>query len=202
MLDSLLTVALALLLGSVPTAYLFGRWLGGIDIRGQGSRNPGALNTYRQIGKRAGAAVLLIDAGKGALAVFIGQRLGAPDAALYVAAIMAILGHNFSPFLRFRGGKGAATALGISAIMLWQITAITVGVGAVLFILTRHAVWSLTGVFVLLNALTIATLQPVGQIAVCLAISAIVGGTHFYRQREQLLSALSQGRWRRFMSIE
>jgi glycerol-3-phosphate acyltransferase PlsY len=201
-LDSFATIAIALALGSVPTAYLLGRWLGGVDIRGQGSRNPGALNAYRQLGKPAGAAVLLVDAGKGALAIYVGRTLEAPDAALYGAAVVATVGHNFSPFLRFRGGKGAATALGISAIMLWQITAVTVAVGAVLFGLTRHPVWSLTGVFVLLNALTIATSQPAGQIAVCLAISAVVAGTHFYRQRDQLLPALRQGRWRRFMSIE
>ncbi len=113
-MDSFLTVAIALALGSLPTAYLLGRWLGGVDIRGQGSRNPGALNAYRQLGKAAGAAVLIVDAGKGALAIYIGRTLGAPDAALYGAAVVATAGHNFSPFLRFRGGKGAATALGIS----------------------------------------------------------------------------------------
>jgi glycerol-3-phosphate acyltransferase PlsY len=201
-LDSFATIAIALALGSVPTAYLLGRWLGGIDIRGRGNRNPGALNAYRQIGKVAGAAVLLVDAGKGALSIYIGQTLGAPDAAVYGAGVMAIVGHNFSPFLRFRGGKGAATALGISAIMLWQVTALSVAAGALLLSLTRHPVWSLTGVFVLLNALTIATSQPAGQIAVCLAISALVAGTHLYRQSDELLPALRQGRWRRFMSTE
>ena len=74
--------------------------------------------------------------------------------------------------------------------------------GALLFSLTRHPAWSLTGVFVLLNTLTIATSQPAGQIAVCLTISAVVAGTHSYRQRDQLIPALRQGRWRRFMSID
>lgn len=201
-MQAAITVALAYLMGAFPTAYLLGRFLTGLDIRSIGSRNPGALNAYRQLGKGVGLLVLIADAGKGALAIFVGQRLGAPDVALYAAALAVTLGHNFSPFLRFRGGKGAAVVLGISAIMLWQITAITAVVGAVLFAFTRHVVWSMTGVFLLLNALTIGTAQPVGLISLCIALSFIVGGTHILRQYPQLLLALRQRQWRRFMSIE
>ena len=142
-----ITIALAYLMGAFPTAFLLGRRLKGVDIRHHGSRNPGALNAYRQLGRKAGLLVLVVDTGKGALAIFLGQRLGAPDTALYLAAVAATVGHNFSPVLRFRGGKGAATVLGISALMLWQITAVTVAFGVVLFALTRRAVWALTGVF-------------------------------------------------------
>ena len=153
-------MVLAFLVGAFPTAYLTGRLLGGDDIREVGSRNPGALNVYRRFGKWAGLLVLGVDTGKGAMVVFIGQRLGVPDIPLYTAALGATLGHNFSPFLRFKGGKGAATVLGISAIMLWHITAISAGFGLLMVAATRHVVWSITGVFVLLNALTIGTSQP------------------------------------------
>ena len=174
----------------------------GIDVRQSGSGNPGALNAYRRVGKLAGLIVLLIDAGKGAVAILIGQRLGAPDFALYVAALTATLGHNFTPFLGFLGGKGGAVVLGVGAIMLWQITAISVGAGALMLALTRRAVWSRTGVFVLLNTLTIGTRQSPGQIGLCLGLSFVVGGTHFFRQHPELLPALRQGQWRRFMNIE
>ena len=87
-------------------------------------------------------------------AVFIAQRLGAPVLVVYGSAALATLGHNFAPFLGFRGCKGAATVLGISALTLWQLTAITVVFGGALYVSTRHAVWSMTGVFVLLNGLT------------------------------------------------
>ena len=200
--ESAITIVLAYLMGAFPTAYLLGRYLKGTDIRRSGSRNPGALNAYRQLGKAAGLLVLVMDTAKGALAIFIGQRLGAGEVALYVAALSAILGHNLSPFLGFRGGKGAATVLGISALMLWQITAVTVAVGGVLFALTRHAVWSLTGVFLLLNILTIATAQPLGVILLCLVLSSIVAGTHLFRQYPELVSAIRQRQWRRFMTIE
>ena len=201
-METPITIVIALVLGSVPTAYLFGRALKGIDVRRSGSRNVGALNTYRQLGKQAGLAVLLLDATKGAAAILIGQRLGAPDLALYAAAVAATLGHNFSPFLRFRGGKGAAVVLGISAIMLWEITAITVVAGAGLFAVTRHALWSMSGVLLLLNVLTIATNQPIGQIVLCLVLSFVVAGTHLMRQRPQILPALRRRRWRKIMTIE
>ncbi len=199
---SLVTVLTAFLLGAIPTAYLVGRLTAGVDVRSAGSGNPGALNTYRQLGKRAGIFVLLVDAGKGALAIILGQRLGVPDITLYVAAFVATIGHNFSPALRFRGGKGAAVVLGVSAVMLWQITAITVGVGAVIFGVTRHALWSMSIVLITLNGLTIGTGQVLGQIILCLVLSAVIGGTHLLRQYPQLLPALRDRRWRRVMSIE
>ena len=189
-------------MGSFPTAYLLVRWLEGLDIREHGSRNPGALNTYRRFGVWTGVLVLAVDAGKGALAILVGQLLEVPDGALYLAALLATLGHNFSPFLRFKGGKGAATVLGISAVMLWQITAVTVVFGVVLFALTRHAVWSIAGGFIMLNALTIGTLQPLGQIGLCLALSLVVAGTHLWRQHPQLVPAIRQRQWRRLSSIE
>ena len=201
-MEWLITVVVAYLLGALPTAYVLGRYVKRVDIRGLGTQNVGALNAYRQLGRRAGVIVLAIDSGKVAAAVLLGQALGAPDVALYFAALLATLGHNFSPFVGFRGGKGAATVLGISAVMLWQITAVTLGVGAVLFAVTRHPVWSMTGVFVLLNALTIGTSQPLGQILICLALSFIVAGTHFLRQYPQIVPAARQRDWRRFMTIE
>ena len=200
--ESAIVIAVAYLMGAFPTAYLVGRHLGRIDIHAVGSQNAGALNAYRQFGKVAGLAVLAMDTGKGASAIFLGQRLGVPGIALYVAALAATLGHNFSPFVGFRGGKGAATVLGISAIMLWQITAVTVAVGAVFFAVTRHAVWSVTAVFVLLNLLTIATAQPLGQIVICLVLSFLVAGTHLIRQYPQLGPLVGQRQWRKVMRVE
>ncbi len=193
---------LAFLLGSLPTAYLMGRWRRGIDIRGVGSGNPGATNIGREIGIVPGILVLAIDAVKGAVAILVGQWLGVSATALYFAALAAVVGHDFTPFTGFRGGKGAATVLGISMLMLWQITAISGAVGLLVLAATRHVVWAMTGVFIALNALTIATGQPVGQIILCIVLSLLVAGTHFGRQRAQLMPALASRDWRRFMSID
>jgi glycerol-3-phosphate acyltransferase PlsY len=202
MIETVFALVVAFALGSMPTAIIIGRMFGRRDIREAGSGNAGALNAYRQMGKRAGLFVLLVDSGKGAVAVLIAQRLGAPALAVYGSAVLATLGHNFSPFLGFKGGKGAATVLGISALMLWQLTAITVVFGGALYVSTRHAVWSMTGVFVLLNGLTIGTFQPMGQILLCLLLSFVVAGTHFWRQYPQVALVVRQRQWRKFMTIE
>ena len=199
---SVVAIAVAFVLGAIPTAYLLGRLAAGIDVRRAGSGNPGALNAYRQLGKGAGLLVLLVDAGKGALAVVVGQRLGVPDIALYVAAFAATIGHNFSPALRFRGGKGGAVVLGISAVMLWQITAIAAGAGAVFFLATRHAIWSVAIVLLTLNGLTIGTGQGLGQIVLCLSLSSLLVGTHAVRRYPELVPALRARRWRHVMTIE
>ncbi len=86
--------------------------------------------------------------------------------------------------------------------MLLGITAITVAFGAIVYGVTRHAVWSMTGTFVLLNVLTIATLQPLAQILLCLMLSSLVAGTHVWQQYPQVSLAVRERRWRKFMTIE
>ena len=201
-IDSAGVVILGFLLGSFPTAYLVGRWRQGIDIRGVGSHNPGATNIGREVGIAAGIFVLGVDAAKGAIAIVVGQQIGVPTTVLYFTSLAAVIGHNFSPFLGFKGGKGAATVLGISMLMLWQITVISGAIGLLILAATRHAVWAMTAIFLALNALTIATGQPIGQIVLCIVLSLLVAGTHFGRQRAHLIPALASGDWRRFMSID
>lgn len=201
-IDSAGVIILGFLLGSFPTAYLVGRWRQGVDIRGVGSRNPGATNIGREVGIVAGIFVLAADAAKGAIAIIVGQQLGVPTTVLYFTSLAAVVGHNFSPFLGFKGGKGAATVLGISMLMLWQITAISGAIGLLTLAATRHVVWAMTAIFLALNALTIATGQPVGQIVLCIVLSLLVAGTHFGRQRADLLPAIASRDWRRFMSID
>ncbi len=198
--ETAIAISLAFLLGSIPTAYIIGRLRFGMDIRAVGSHNPGAANAAVQLGKAYGVLVLAIDAGKGILAIIIAERLAVPSSAIYFTALAAVLGHNFTPFLRFRGGKGAATVLGISALMLWQITAISAAVGIIALAVTRNMVWAMAAIFIILNGLTIGTGQPLGQIILCLVLSFLVAGTHFVRQRTELQAAIADRDWRRFTS--
>ncbi len=114
---ALCTVA-GFLLGSIPFSVLAGRKLGAIDIRRTGTRNPGATNVFKNVGKIAGAGVAIADAAKGAAAVSIGLAAGLGPIAAIWPGVAAVLGHDFSPFLRFRGGKGGATTLGFLACYL------------------------------------------------------------------------------------
>ena len=202
MAEGIIALLIAFALGSFPTAFVAGKLLSRGDIREAGSGNPGALNAVGQYGKRVGLAVLLVDAGKGILAVIIAQAMSVTDLWIYGTALLATLGHNFTPVLKFRGGKGAATVLGISAYMLWQITAISGVAGLLVLLLTRNGVLAVTCVFILLNALTIATGQATGQIVLCIVLSFLVAGTHLWRQSEEVTEAVRERSWRRFLSIE
>ena len=116
---SLAALALGYLLGSIPFG-LFFAWVSGAgDVRKLGSGNIGATNVLRTGKKWAAAATLFCDAAKGAAAVLIALRF-LPQGAEIFAALAAILGHVFPVWLRFKGGKGVATFLGISLALCWQ----------------------------------------------------------------------------------
>ena len=110
----------AYLLGSIPFGLLLTRVSGLGDIRGIGSGNIGATNVLRTGNKALAAATLLLDGGKGALAVMIGWQVGGPDIAI-VAAAGSVLGHLFPVWLKFRGGKGVATGLGVLLALSWPV---------------------------------------------------------------------------------
>lgn len=113
-------VALSYLIGSIPSAYILGRLAKGIDIRKHGSGNVGATNAFRALGPRIGIMVLVLDALKGLVCVvfiadFLISQGIAVDSLLLRAllGVIAVLGHSFTIFLRFKGGKGMATTLGV-----------------------------------------------------------------------------------------
>lgn len=118
---------IAYLLGSIPTALFVGKWLFQVDIRTLGSNNPGATNTIRVLGKKAGIIVLLVDVGKGALATYLPMLLHSNLDPLY-AGLIAVIGHCFPIFAGFRGGKAIATTAGFLIVynpVLFLITFLT-----------------------------------------------------------------------------
>ena len=118
MTNELLWLLVGYLLGSIPFGLILTSLSGGGDIRDIGSGNIGATNVLRTGKKGVAAATLLLDAGKGALAVWLAARYGAEWAPL-AAAVGAFAGHVHPAWLKFRGGKGVATLLGISAAFSW-----------------------------------------------------------------------------------
>ncbi len=136
------TLAVAYLLGSVPFGYLLVRVFRKEDIRAVGSGNIGATNVARSGAKGLGVLTLLLDLGKGLLAVGIARHVapgvpGVPSNLAMGAGVAAVLGHVFPVWLRFRGGKGVATALGVLLGLLPWVALATVGVFALLVALTR-----------------------------------------------------------------
>ena len=102
------------LIGAIPTAFIFGKFLKGIDIRQHGSGNVGATNAFRVLGKGWGTTVLLLDILKGILPVVCVAGFLAPNViGRITASLAAVSGHNWTCFLNFKGGKGIATTLGV-----------------------------------------------------------------------------------------
>src|SRR5215470_6313844 len=127
MLRPLIVVIVAYLLGSIPFGYLIVRKKVGADIRETGSGGTGATNVTRKAGKAAGVITLLLDALKGFAAVIIARRIVGDAGTSWVvatAAVLAVVGHCFPVWLKFKAGKGVATGLGVFlAIVPWAVLA-------------------------------------------------------------------------------
>lgn len=125
------------LLGAVPFGYLLGR-LQGLDLRREGSGNIGATNALRVLGTPAGVAALLLDVGKGWLAVYLGLRLGSGPWLPAAAAMGAVIGHAWSVWLGFTGGKVVATTAGILILLSPYSLAAALAVFLLTVLLTRY----------------------------------------------------------------
>jgi acyl phosphate:glycerol-3-phosphate acyltransferase len=145
---------LGYLLGALPTAYIAGRWKKGMDIRNMGGGNMGALNATRELGLPVGIVVLLVDIAKGAGTVLAAEALGLKPVWVYLAGSAAVIGHCWPVYLKFRGGKGAATAAGVLLALapLPVVCAVPLVIIVVLFTsnITLGTAAGLIGVFIFL----------------------------------------------------
>src|SRR5919201_4871247 len=134
--------AVGYLFGSIPSGYLFGRWLAGVDLRQYGSGSTGATNTMRVLGARGFALTFVADALKAAAAILIAQALAGdalpPAVAGCLAAVAAIVGHNWSVFIGFAGGRGVACSVGAMLLLYWPGALVGLAAAAILIYLTRY----------------------------------------------------------------
>jgi len=124
---SFVVLLVAYFAGSIPFGVIVAKGRG-VDIRKAGSGNIGATNVSRVMGLGAGLLVLVLDALKGAVAVMVATRLSGFDPIIAMAGFAAIVGHCFSPFLEFKGGKGVATALGVFTVVAPGLVFVAIGV--------------------------------------------------------------------------
>ncbi len=139
----IISIVIAYLLGSIPSAYIAGRIVTGKDIRQMGGGNVGARNAFYEAGKAAGAAVAIFDIGKGVAAAAIALWLleAHPHFAL-AAGLAAVAGHIWPVFLRFSGGNGLGTTIGVLSVLLPKELLICLGIILLLIIFTRNPVLS------------------------------------------------------------
>lgn len=144
------------LVGAIPTSYIVARLFRGIDLREHGSRNLGATNLYRVLGWRFALPVALFDAAKGFVPVMLFAPRASPSQLFgLVCGMLAVLGHVYSLFVRFKGGKGVATAAGV----MLALTPLALGVSFAVW----FAVVALTG-YVSLGSITSAAIFPVAAL--------------------------------------
>lgn len=128
MLDFVVAAAISYILGSIPNGLIFGKAIWGVDLRQHGSKNIGATNAWRTIGKAGGISIFALDFLKGAISAYLGLHLGGSELAGVLCGILAIAGHSWSVFLAFKGGKGVATGLGVIAALMPEVTLIVFAV--------------------------------------------------------------------------
>jgi glycerol-3-phosphate acyltransferase PlsY len=193
-LNAILAILAAYLLGATPTSYLAGKLGRGIDLREHGSKNLGATNVYRILGWKYAIPVALVDIAKGAVPVLLA---GASPYAWLAVAVggAAVLGHMFSPYVSFKGGKGVATAAGMFLALAPLAVLIAIPIWCVCLWLTGYV--SLSSIIAVLSVpLSVALLQP-GEPYVWWASVALVALIIFaHRQNIARLITGTENRFR------
>ena len=171
-----ITLVIAYLLGSIPVSWLVFRWRTGQDLRLVGDGNVGAANAARMgAGHFFGAAIIVIDIGKGLLAVSVARWWGLELGWWMAAGGLVMVGHMWPIFLRFNGGRAAATGLGAAGAFLpWQF-GVTFVVGGLTYLVTRIAELGIILVAAPLPFLAIAFGEPIESIIFCFAAPIAAG---------------------------
>jgi len=155
-MENLLFYLLAYLIGGIPFGYLLVKYKYNIDVRKEGSGNIGATNVLRvlkqkkpEVAKKVAAIALIFDALKGAIVILIAKLFGMSIETQYTIAVLAVIGHCFSPFLNFQGGKGVATTAGVMLVLLPIEAIIGLIVWFIMAKVTKiSSISSLTGILV------------------------------------------------------
>ena len=176
-------VIVAYLIGSVPFALLLARRWGAADLRRIGSGNLGAANVLRASGVKAGVLVAVLDITKGAVSVMLAQRFADHAAAPAAAGLAAIVGHIYPVWLRFRGGKGVATACGVFSVLTPFAIPPALGIFVVAVWLTKYISLGSMLASVALPPIAYATGSPAPAVASAFVASAII----VFRHRSNLV---------------
>ena len=148
-----------------------------------GDRNAGAANVFREVNRLAGIGVGVCDAGKGVAALFVARFLGTPDVVALFAGTAAVIGHNWPLFLRFRGGRGAATTAGILLTLMPREVGILFGVAAIPFFLTRNIILACGFFFAPLPLVAWLLGENLQLILYSIGLPCLVGFTHYITTR-------------------
>lgn len=191
----------AYLIGAIPFAFITGRRRG-IDIREYGNGNVGTVNAFRSLGWQYGILVLLLDGLKGTVVIVAGRLLDLPDLGLFAGALFATIGHNWSPYIGFDGGKGVAIVFGISVGMMPLLSWAAAPVVFAIYWFTRSWVWAFGAGIITTNLLIWLSGAKGEIVAFCVALSVMVVATHFGREAAEIRKAIAAREWRKVGQLE
>lgn len=134
----IIVVILSYVIGSVPSGLILGKTFWNIDLRQHGSKNIGATNAWRTLGKLPGFIVFVADLLKGMIGVYLGMLIVGTSTAMIIGGIMAIIGHSLSLFLKFKGGKGVATGLGVLIMLMPSVSAVVFLIWLVIVLISKY----------------------------------------------------------------
>jgi acyl phosphate:glycerol-3-phosphate acyltransferase len=177
-MTAMLWVVVGYVFGSIPFAFLLTWRLGGIDVRRSGSGNVGAANVFRTTGSLIGVGVLALDLVKGTAAVLVAQQFTAGPVTPTAAGIAAIFGHIYPVWLRFRGGKGVATACGVFLVLAPLATAIVGAVFVVVVWWTRYVSMGSVAATMLLGPVALWTDSPWAVVIGAVMSAALIVPRH------------------------
>ncbi|HHW60789.1 MAG TPA: glycerol-3-phosphate 1-O-acyltransferase PlsY [Syntrophomonadaceae bacterium] len=160
-------------IGAIPFAYLISKRMGGADIRLQGSGNVGATNVLRVMGPTAAALALTGDLGKGIVAAWLGLTVGGPAMAA-ACAVAAVLGHCYTIFLDFKGGKGVAASGGIAFFLMPKVGLLLLGIFLLVLAFTRYVSLASITVAAIFPLAVLAMQQEMSYFWMSLALAAVV----------------------------
>ncbi|WP_442878063.1 glycerol-3-phosphate 1-O-acyltransferase PlsY [Cetobacterium sp.] len=191
-------VVIAYLFGSLPCGVWLGKGTKNIDIREHGSKNSGATNAYRILGPKYGIMVLVMDALKGYIPLYLANEFGLGGVEIILLGLVAILGHTFSFFLQFKGGKGVATSLGVFLFLMPKVIGVLVLVFILVVGITRYI--SLGSVICSALLPILAFFMPVRDSATrtpLVMISLVVGIFVIYKHKANIVR-LMEGKENKF----
>lgn len=178
-MTAVIAICVAFLLGSIPTGIVATLGLTGRDVRKAGSGNFGAANVARAVGLKIGILVAVLDMLKGAVPVLLGMWLGLDSTALAIVALIAVVGHDFSVFLRFRGGKGVATTLGVAIVLAPLATLLAMLVWLVTMLIWRYSSLASLLSLALLPLVAFLTGRPQAYVVVLIALFLLGAVKHW-----------------------
>ena len=179
-----LTIILGYFLGAIPTAYIASHLLKGRDIRQMGDGNMGAANAFHQLGAKAGISVFFVDAGKGALAILIAQTVNIPQLAVLLTGTAVVIGHNWSVFVGFRGGRGEASTIGVLLTVITQPMLLLAGLALATLLIKKNVIVASCVLFIPLPLVCWWLGVPGLLVAYGIALPSLVGFTHFLKTRQ------------------